>query len=122
MIDPRRFPKKKLFEIYKAAKRNEWHPDLGPEPVGFSDLPDKIGGLFSMRPICKTKQDYTDTVANMVAEIIGPEELHIMLDRDSGGKYSLQKLISRSVPIGSLFCISDELFRLFADSGEDADG
>ena len=119
MIDPRRFSKEKLFEIYKAAKRNEWHPDLGPKPDGFSDLPDKIGGLFS--PAGKTKRDYTDTVANMVAEIIGPEELHLMLDRDSNGKYSLQKLISRSVPVGSLFCISDELFRLFTDSGEDAD-
>lgn len=121
MIDPRRFSKEKLFEIYKAAKRNEWHPDLGPEPVGFSDLPDKSGGLFSMCPARKSKQDYTDTVANMVAEIIGPEELHLMLDRDSGGKHSLKQLISRSVPIGSLFCISDELFHLFTDSGEDTD-
>ena len=118
MIDPRRFSKEKLFEIYKAAKRNEWHPDLGPEPVGFSDLPDKSGGLFSTA--CKTKRDYTDTVANMVAEIIGPEELFLMLDRDSGGKHSLKQLISRSVPTGSLFCVSDELFRLFTGC-EDAD-
>lgn len=121
MIDPRRFSKEKLFEIYKAAKRNEWHPDLGPAPSGFSRLMEKrSGGPFSIRPDCKTKQDYTDTVANMVAEIIGPEELFLMLDRDSGGKHSLKQLISRSVPIGSLFCISDELFRLFTGC-EDAD-
>lgn len=120
MIDPRRFPKEKLFEIYKAAKRNEWHPDLGPEPDGFSELQEKSGGLFSMMPVCKTKQDYTDTVANMVAEIIGPEDLFLMLERDSGGKHSLKQLISRSVPIGSLFCVSEELFRLFT-GGEDAD-
>lgn len=118
MIDPRRFSKEKLFEIYKAAKRNEWHPDLGPEPVGFSDLPGKSGGLLS--PARKTKQNYTDAVANMVAEIIGPEDLFLMLDRDSGGKHSLKQLISRSVPAGSLFCISDELFRLFTGC-EDAD-
>lgn len=121
MIDPRRFSKEKLFEIYKAAKRNEWHPDLGPEPSGFSRLPEKSGCPFSIRPTCKTKQDYTDTVANMVAEIIGPEELFLMLDRDSGGKHSLKQLISRSVPTGSLFYVSDELFRLFT-GGEDADG
>lgn len=120
MIDPRLFSREKLFEIYKAAKRNEWHPDLGPEPVGFSDLPNKSGGLFSMCPARKTKQDYTDAVANMVTELIGPEELFLMLDRDSGGKHSLKQLISRSVPTGSLFCISDELFRLFT-GGEDAD-
>lgn len=121
MLDLRKYTKTMLFEIYKAAERNEWHPDLGPEPDGFSEMPG-YRNILSPFPSKKCKADYTKTISNMVAEIIGPEVLFLMLDRDSGGKHSFKQLISRSVPPGSLFNIVDELFQLFTESGEDADG
>lgn len=71
----RKFSDEQLFDIWLDACKYKWPELLGPEPVGFSALPEDRPGGRKGKKIKKTKADYTRPIEYLAYDLLGDEKV-----------------------------------------------